>query len=71
MAKKKKPRKDAPKLPKHIAGVKVPKALRAPGGRLLAMIEDPLVMDLAAATLSAAATAWVARLEAKRRKQDG
>ena len=71
MAKKRSKKRATPKLPKHIAGVKVPKALREPGGRLLAAMESPLMMDLAAAALSAAATAWVARLEAMaERKRD-
>jgi hypothetical protein len=44
-----------PKLPKRIAGVKVPKELREPGGKLLAAVQNPLVIDLAAAALAAAA----------------
>ncbi len=43
------------KLPKRIAGMKVPKDLRAPGGRLLQAINNPLLIDAAAATLMAAA----------------
>lgn len=43
------------KLPKRIAGVKVPKPLRGPGGRLLEAVTNPLVMDIAAAALMAAA----------------
>jgi hypothetical protein len=43
------------KLPKRIAGVKVPKQLREPGGRLLDAVTHPLVMDIAAAALMAAA----------------
>ena len=45
------------KLPKRVAGVKVPKQLREPGGKLLDAIRHPLVMDVAAAALMAAATA--------------
>lgn len=57
---KKKDKKDkknagAAKLPKRIAGVKVPKELRAPGGKLMEVVRNPLVMDLAAAALAAAA----------------
>ena len=59
MAKKKKDKKKAgdgkAKLPKRIAGVKVPKELRAPGGKLMEAVRNPLVMDLAAAALLAAA----------------
>jgi hypothetical protein len=43
------------KLPKHIAGIKVPKELREPGGKLLEAVRHPLVMDVAAAALIAAA----------------
>lgn len=43
------------KLPKEIAGVKVPKQLREPGGKLLEAVRHPLVMDIAAAALMAAA----------------
>jgi hypothetical protein len=64
--KKKKGGAKARKLPKHIAGVKVPKALREAGGDLLAAIDKPLMMDLAAAALSAAATATVRHLETLR-----
>lgn len=46
---------EAPKLPKRIAGVKVPKELREPGGKLLEAVRHPLVMDVAAAALMAAA----------------
>jgi hypothetical protein len=61
MAKKKngKPEKRvgaSAKLPKRIAGVKVPKELREPGGRLLAAMNNPIVIDAAAAALAAAAT---------------
>jgi len=43
------------KLPKEIAGIKVPKELREAGGKLLAAVRHPLVMDAAAAALMAAA----------------
>ena len=46
---------EATKLPKRIAGIKVPKELREPGGRLLEAVRHPLVMDVAAAALIAAA----------------
>lgn len=47
--------KSKAKLPKRIAGVKVPKELRASGGKLMEAVRNPLVMDLAAAALLAAA----------------
>jgi hypothetical protein len=46
---------EATKLPKRIAGIKVPKELREPGGKLLDAVRHPLVMDVAAAALIAAA----------------
>jgi hypothetical protein len=46
---------DSPKLPKRVAGIKVPKELREPGGKLLEAVRHPLVMDVAAAALIAAA----------------
>jgi hypothetical protein len=46
---------EATKLPKRIAGIKVPKELREPGGKLLEAVRHPLVMDVAAAALIAAA----------------
>lgn len=59
MAKKKDKKKDkkegAAKLPKRIAGVKVPKQLRAGGGKLMEAVRNPLVIDLAAGALLAAA----------------
>lgn len=55
MAKKKNGKTKTSKLPKRIAGVKVPKELRAPGGRLLQAVNNPLLIDAAAAALMAAA----------------
>lgn len=52
----------ARKLPKTIAGVKVPKELRAPGGRLLEVVSNPLVIDAAAAALAAAAARFAETL---------
>ena len=46
---------EAAKLPKRIAGIKVPKELREPGGKLLEAVRHPLVMDVAAAALISAA----------------
>lgn len=45
------------KLPKRIMGVKVPKRLRKRGGRLVDLTAHPLVADVAAAALIAAAAA--------------
>lgn len=55
MAKKKSGKTKGPKLPKRIAGVKVPKELREPGGRLLEAMNNRLLVDAAAAALAAAA----------------
>lgn len=43
------------KLPKRIAGVKIPKKLRKRGGKLYALINNPLIADLVAVALLAAA----------------
>ena len=43
------------KFPKRIAGVKIPKKLRKRGGKLNALINNPLVADLVAVGLLAAA----------------
>lgn len=45
------------KLPKRIAGVKVPKRMRRPGGKVLDALSHPLVADVVAAGLLAAAAA--------------
>lgn len=45
----------AGKLPKRIAGVKVPKHLREPGARIAEVLKHPLMADIAAAALVAAA----------------
>lgn len=47
----------ATKLPKKIAGVKVPKTLRKKGGKVVDALSHPLVADIAAAALLAAAAA--------------
>lgn len=52
---KKAQKADSAKLPKRIAGVKVPKELRAPGGKIVEALRNPLLMDVAAAALVAAA----------------
>ena len=43
------------KLPKRIAGVKIPKKLRKRGGKLYALVNNPLLADLVAVALLAAA----------------
>jgi hypothetical protein len=43
------------KVPKRIAGVKVPKKLRKPVNKALAIAENPATRDLAVAALTAAA----------------
>lgn len=43
------------KLPKRIAGVKVPKTLRKNGGSLMALLDTPAVKALVASGLAAAA----------------
>ena len=45
------------KVPKRIAGVKVPKKLRKPVNKALAIAENPATRDLAVAALTAAAAA--------------
>lgn len=45
------------KLPKRIAGVKIPKKLRKSGAPLYALLQNPLVADLVAVGLVAAADA--------------
>lgn len=47
----------AGKLPKRIAGVKLPKAVRASGDKLVSALHHPLIADIAAAALLAAAAA--------------
>jgi hypothetical protein len=43
------------KLPKRVAGVKIPKKLRKRGGQVYAFLESPVVSHLVAAALLAAA----------------
>lgn len=45
------------KLPKQVAGVKVPKKLRKIGGKALELAQQPVVSEIAAAALLAAAKA--------------
>jgi len=57
MAKDRKPLK----VPKRIAGVKVPKEIRKPVNKALKMADNPQARDLAVAGLTAAAAALTAR----------
>ena len=43
------------KLPKRIAGVKIPKTLRTRGGKLYGLVNNPLIADLLAVALLTAA----------------
>lgn len=52
------------KVPKKIAGVKVPKKLRKTANRALKLADNPLVRDAAAAALAAGATRLLTSLEA-------
>ena len=45
------------KLPKRIAGVKIPKKLRKSGGQVYTLLQNPIVADLVAVGLLAAAGA--------------
>ena len=53
------------KLPKRIAGVKIPKKLRKSGAPLYALLQNPLVADLVAVGLIAAADALAKTQTAK------
>ena len=59
MAKDKKPK--ALKVPKRVAGIKVPKKLRKSANKALAIAESPQARELAVAALTAAATALTTR----------
>ena len=43
------------KLPKQIAGVKIPKKLRKRGGKFYALLKNPIVADVVSVALLAAA----------------
>ncbi len=57
------------KVPKQIAGVKVPKKVRKAGNKALELADHPAALELAAAALSAAAAALQSQGR-KRRVQD-
>jgi hypothetical protein len=54
------------KLPKRIAGVKIPKKLRKRGGEIYAIIQNPLVADLVAAALLMTADAIAKKPKVKK-----
>jgi hypothetical protein len=54
---KSKSKTSSSKLPKRIAGVKVPKNIRTTGDKLMDVLHHPLIADFAAAALLAAAKA--------------
>lgn len=50
-------KKKSGKLPKEIAGVKIPKGLRTTGDKLVDALRHPLIADIASTVLLAAAAA--------------
>jgi hypothetical protein len=56
----------AGKLPKRIAGVKIPKKLRKKGRKITAVLENPIVAQIIAAGLLAAADAISKKPKAKK-----
>jgi hypothetical protein len=63
-------KKNSAKLPKKIAGVKIPKKLRKSGGALIEMANTPAGRELIAAGLVAAGTALAAKTKQARRNPD-
>jgi hypothetical protein len=53
------------KIPKSVAGVKIPKKVRRKAKKAVKMAESPVVREFAAAALGAAARAKGARVEAR------
>lgn len=58
------------KLPKKIAGVKIPKKLRKSGGKLIEVASTPAGRELIAAGLVAAGSALAAKAQRARRSSD-
>jgi hypothetical protein len=56
----------AKKLPKKIAGVKIPKKLRKRGGKFYAVISSPVVANIIAVALIAAADALANKMPVKK-----
>ena len=54
------------KLPKRIAGVKIPKKLRKRGGELAVLLDNPLVADIVAAGLLLAADRLASKPKVKK-----
>jgi hypothetical protein len=63
-------KKNNAKLPKKIAGVKIPKKLRKSGGKLIEAANTPAGRELIAAGLVAAGTALAAKAKQARRSAD-
>lgn len=61
--------KTGPKIPKHIAGVKIPKSLRDSGKAAIKLAQNPMARELLAAGLVAAASAVALKSQAKRRDE--
>lgn len=61
LAKEKSAKEKKRKVPKQIAGMKVPKKVRKAGNKALALADNPAALELAAAALTAAATALKAQ----------
>ncbi|RIA37820.1 hypothetical protein DFR49_3708 [Hephaestia caeni] len=57
-------KKNKARLPKQVAGVKIPKKLRKKGGKLLAALDTPLGREVALAGLMTAAAAIARRKSA-------
>lgn len=58
--------KSGPKIPKYIAGVKIPKSLRDSGKAAIKLAQNPMARELLAAGLVAAASAVALKSQAKR-----
>lgn len=54
---KKKDGKKSGPIPKHVAGIKVPKELRKAGNKAAELVKDPVVSEVVAAALLSAAAA--------------
>ena len=72
MAKKKdKGETDGVRIPKKVAGVKIPKELRRKGNKVIDLMSHPLVADIAAAALTAAAAALRGDRKGSRSRRNG
>lgn len=58
-----KDKKGKTKIPKRVAGVKVPKELRKKANRALELADNPVVREAAAAALAAGAARLIATLD--------